>query len=170
MGVSSLLTQYKYGMETMQLCHCRDGFADPMFSFEIAAGLPCYGAARQHRLSPPPADAVHGLAWVVAEGKPLNRDTALSCHRALVLVVAATAGLAWVAGCGDGATEPPPPDPPRPTTVAVTPATAELTALGATEQLRAEVRDQNGQVMTGATVTWASGSAAVATVDPTRVW
>ena len=84
-----------------------------------------------------------------------------------MLVVGATAGLAWVAGCGDGATEPPPPDPPRPTTVAVTPATAELTALGATEQLRAEVRDQNGQVMTGATVTWASGSAAVATVDPT---
>ena len=84
-----------------------------------------------------------------------------------MLVVAATAGLAWVAGCGDGATEPPPPDPPRPTTVAVTPATAELTALGATEQLRAEVRDQNGQVMTGATVTWASGSVAVATVDPT---
>ena len=82
-----------------------------------------------------------------------------------MLVVAATAGLAWVAGCGDGATEPPPPDPPRPTTVAVTPATAELTALGATVQLRAEVRDQNGQVMTGATVTWASGSDAMATVD-----
>ena len=84
-----------------------------------------------------------------------------------MLVVAATAGLAWVAGCGDGATEPPPPDPPRPATVTVTPATAELTALGATVQLRAEVRDQNGQVMTGATVTWASGSADMATVDPT---
>ena len=97
----------------------------------------------------------------------MNRDTAMSCHRTLALVVAATAGLAWVAGCGDGATELPPPDPPRPTTVAVTPATAEITALGATVQLRAEVRDQDGQVMTGATVTWASGSAAVATVDPT---
>ncbi len=97
----------------------------------------------------------------------MNRDTAMSCHRTLALVVAATAGLAWVAGCGDGATEPPPPDPPRPAMVAVTPATAELTALEATVQLRAEVRDQNGQVMTGATVTWASGSAAVATVDPT---
>ena len=47
----------------------------------------------------------------------------------------------------------------------VTPATAELTALGATVQLRAEVRDQNGQVMSEATVTWSSGDAAVATVD-----
>ena len=48
----------------------------------------------------------------------------------------------------------------------VTPATAELTALGATVQLRAEVRDQNGQVMSGATVTWSSGDASVATVEP----
>ena len=84
-----------------------------------------------------------------------------------MLVVAATAGLAWVAGCGDGGTEPPapPPDPPRATTVTVSPATADLTALGETVQLRAEVRDQNGQAMAGASVTWASGSAAVATVS-----
>ncbi len=47
----------------------------------------------------------------------------------------------------------------------VTPATAELGAVGATVQLTAEVRDQNGQVMSGATVTWSSSSAAVATVD-----
>ena len=73
----------------------------------------------------------------------------------------------WGYACGDGATDPvtPPPDPPRPTTVAVTPATAGLVALGATVQLSAEVRDQNGQVMSGATVTWASGATAVATVD-----
>ena len=72
----------------------------------------------------------------------------------------------WAYACGDGTTEPPPlpPDPPRPTTVTVSPATAELTALGATVQLSAEVRDQNGQVMAGATVTWASSAAAVATV------
>ena len=77
-------------------------------------------------------------------------------------------GLAiLVLACGDGATEPsaPPPDPPRPTTVTVTPATAELTALGETVQLRAEVRDQNDQSMAGASVTWASSSAAVATVS-----
>ena len=84
-----------------------------------------------------------------------------------MLVVAATAGLAWAAGCGDGATEPPapPPDPPRPTTITVSPATTELNALGATEQLTAEVRDQNGQAMAGVSVTWASSSAAVATVS-----
>ena len=77
------------------------------------------------------------------------------------------AALALVAtlSCGDGATEPPPPDPPRPTTVTVTPATVEFNALGATRQLTAEVRDQNGQVMAGAAVSWSSSSAAAATVD-----
>ena len=51
----------------------------------------------------------------------------------------------WASGCGDATVGPPPPDPPRPTTVAVTPATAVLSALGATMQLSAEVRDQDGQ-------------------------
>ena len=60
---------------------------------------------------------------------------------------------------------PPPPDPPRPTTLTVTPNRAELTALGATVQLSAEVRDQNGQTMAGVPVAWSSGDAAVATVD-----
>ena len=82
-------------------------------------------------------------------------------------VLRGLAALALVAtlSCGDGATEPTPPDPPRPTTVTVTPATVELNALGATEQLRAEVRDQNGQVMAGAAVTWGSSDLLVATVD-----
>ena len=83
--------------------------------------------------------------------------------RISLLVVTALAGLAWAAGCGDGATEPP--EPPRPTTLTVTPTTAELTALGATEQLTAEVRDQNGNVMAGAEFSWASSDDAVATVD-----
>ena len=47
----------------------------------------------------------------------------------------------------------------------VSPATTELTALGATVQLSAEVRDQNGAVMAGATVTWASSNAGAATVN-----
>ena len=87
---------------------------------------------------------------------------------ALVLVLATlVAGMVWASGCGDGATEPsaPTPDPPRPTTVTVTPATPQFAALGATVRLAAEVHDQNGQVMAVATVTWASGAAAVATVD-----
>ena len=75
----------------------------------------------------------------------------------------------WTYACGDGATEPstPPPDPPQPTTVTVSPATAQLAALGATVQLSAEVRDQNGNAMAGATVTWASSAASVATVSST---
>ena len=87
--------------------------------------------------------------------------------RLLPIIVAVVSATLWTYACGDGTTEPapPPPDPPRPTTVTVNPATAELTALGATAQLSAEVRDQNGQAMAGATVTWASSAAAVTTVS-----
>lgn len=81
--------------------------------------------------------------------------------RALV----ALAGASWTSACGDGATEPPRPDPPRATTVTVTPATAQLSALGATVQLSAQVLDQNGQAMAGAAVAWSSGSATIAMVD-----
>ncbi|MDE2719790.1 Ig-like domain-containing protein [Candidatus Palauibacter polyketidifaciens] len=93
----------------------------------------------------------------------------MSLRRTFVLG-AVLAGPGWLAGCGDSTTDPvppppPPPDPPRATTVAVSPAAAELAALGATVQLAAEVRDQNGQVMAGAAVTWTSGSPGVATVS-----
>ena len=57
------------------------------------------------------------------------------------------------------------PEPALPTAVTVSSATAELTALGATAQLRAEVRDQDSTVMTGVTVTWTTSSNSVATVD-----
>ncbi|WP_428273460.1 Ig-like domain-containing protein [Candidatus Palauibacter sp.] len=79
----------------------------------------------------------------------------------------ALACIVWANGCGgDGGTEPTrPPETPRPARVTVSPAAIELTALGATEQLSAEVRDQNGNVMAGAAATWASGDASVATVD-----
>ncbi len=89
------------------------------------------------------------------------------CSRNLPLAVVTLACTAWAYACGgDGGTEPstPTPDPPRPTTVTVNPATAELTALGATAQLSAEVRDRNGQVMV-VTVTWSSNNATVATVN-----
>ena len=95
----------------------------------------------------------------------------MNVHRVLVLG-AVLGGLGWLVGCGDSTTDPvppppppPPPDPPRATTVTVSPSTAELTALDATVQLAAEVRDQNGQVMAGAAVTWTSGSPGVATVN-----
>ena len=86
--------------------------------------------------------------------------------QACVRATAVLAAMVWVWGCGERATEPAAPTPaaPRPTTVTVTPPTAQLAALDATVQLTAEVRDQNGQPMAGSTVTWASGAAAVATV------
>ena len=89
----------------------------------------------------------------------------MSRYRILILVPATLSATLWAYACGDGTTAPPTPRPPRPTTVAVTPATTQLTALGATEQLSAEVRDQNGQVMAGATVTWSSSTTSIATVS-----
>ncbi|MYD15037.1 MAG: Ig domain-containing protein [Gemmatimonadetes bacterium] len=65
-----------------------------------------------------------------------------------------------VLACGDD-----PVEPPVATTVTVAPATASLSSLGETVQLGATVRDQNGDVMTGAPVRWASGDEAVASVD-----
>ena len=85
--------------------------------------------------------------------------------RIACLAAVALAGVSWIPACGDGAVEPPPPDPPRATTVTVTSPTARLSALGATVQLSAQVLDQNGRPMAGAAVAWSSGSAAIATVD-----
>ena len=70
--------------------------------------------------------------------------------------------------CGDGSTAPPSPPPPAPpvaTTVAVTPASTSLSSIGETVQLSAEVRDQNGRTMSGASTAWTSSDVAVATVD-----
>ena len=90
-------------------------------------------------------------------------------YRIFVFVAATLSAAVWAYACGDGTTEPPtpPPDPPRPTTVTVSPAAAQLAALGATVQLSAEVRDQNGQAMAGATVAWRSSATTVATVSST---
>ena len=54
---------------------------------------------------------------------------------------------------------------PLPTTVAVTPDTVVLTAVGQTAQLTAEVRDQAGRVMEGVPVVWLSAETTVAAVD-----
>ena len=81
------------------------------------------------------------------------------------LAMVALAAVMGTHACGDGGTEPPPPDPPRPTTVTITPSAAELAALEATVQLAAEVRDQYGNVMANASVSWSSSDDAVAAVD-----
>ena len=115
----------------------------------------------------------HPLPWLPCapgsgrEGVPsadrvAHREDAV--RRLRIRSVAAVV-LAWTVGCGDGAREPVSPDPSRATTLTVTPATTEWTALGATVQLTAEVRDQNGNVMSGATVSWSSSAPAVAAVD-----
>ncbi len=90
----------------------------------------------------------------------LGRD-----RRRIVIIIAALVATVWSTACGDGVTTPPSTDPPRPTTITVSPATVQLTGVGATVQLTAEVRDQNGQAMADTSVTWASSSTAVAAVS-----
>ena len=70
-----------------------------------------------------------------------------------------------VASCG-GDDEPvaPVPDEPVPASVTISPAAVVLESLGETIRLTATVRDQQGQTMTGITVTWASSDASVARV------
>ena len=93
-------------------------------------------------------------------------------YRRALLVSAALVGVGWATACGDesiGPSPPPsvPPSQPRPTSVSVSPPSTTLASLGATVQLSVEVRDQNGQVMAGASVSWATGDTAVASVDAT---
>ncbi len=59
----------------------------------------------------------------------------------------------------------PPPAPPVPATLSITPPQSTLAALGDTVRLIGEVRDENGGVMSGAAISWSSGDASVATVD-----
>ena len=109
--------------------------------------LPCVtGSGREGILSADRKDAVRRLRIRFAA--------------AVMLAV-----LPWAVGCGDGGTEPLSPDPARATTLTVTPAATERTAPGATVQLMAEVRDENGNVMSGATVSWSSSAPTVAAVD-----
>ena len=77
--------------------------------------------------------------------------------------LAAAVVLLGTLSCGDdGKTEP---AVPVATTVTVTPDSAGLAALEATEQLTAQVLDQNGSTMAGASVSWSSGDTSVAVVD-----
>lgn len=67
--------------------------------------------------------------------------------------------------CGGDPT--PPPAPPVPASLTISPATVTFTAVGDTEQLSARVIDQYGNVMTGVSVVWASLRPTVAQVDLT---
>ncbi len=102
------------------------------------------------------------------ESRPANgQGGAGRSGASFAIPVAALAGIAaLVLSCGDGAIEPAPMPPASvPTTVTVSPASATLTALGATARFTAEVRDQNGRVMEGVPVSWSSADTMVAAVD-----
>jgi uncharacterized protein YjdB len=72
--------------------------------------------------------------------------------------LAGTLLLSAVSGsCGEATG----PEAPQPTTVLVSPSPAAIASLGQEVQFTAVVRDQQGQPMTGVTVTWTSSDAAI---------
>ena len=73
--------------------------------------------------------------------------------------------LVAVAGCGGGDEGPvTPPEPPRPTSISISPQGANLSYVSQTMPFTATVRDQNGAPVV-ATATWASSDESVFTVD-----
>ena len=80
-------------------------------------------------------------------------------------ITASSSGKAGTASVSVSAVSPPPP---TVTTVTITPATASVVA-GATVALSATVKDAQGNVMSGQTVTWTTNSASVATVNANGV-
>ena len=95
--------------------------------------------------------------------QPIGRTGVPHGSRARAICCAAL--LLLLACSGDAPTTPSPPPTPVPTTVTVTPAEASLSSLRETVQLAASVMDQNGNAMSGVTVTWSSSDADVATVS-----
>ena len=83
--------------------------------------------------------------------------------RASTVLAAGAFGILIGAACSDGGTPPAP----VPTSVTISPATSTLAALGATQQLTATVRDQNGAAIAGASVNWVSSSTATVEVSGT---
>jgi uncharacterized protein YjdB len=79
-------------------------------------------------------------------------------------ITAATAGISGTAGITVTAV----PVTPVVTTVTVAPTSASVVA-GATTPLTATVKDQNGSVMAGQTITWSSSNTAAATVNSSGV-
>ena len=120
------------------------------------------------RLSAEATDA-NGHAVEEAEFAWESGDAAIAAVDATGLVTAVGAGEAEITATSSGVTGRAALSvvAPAPTTVAVTPDTVALTALGHSAQFAAEVRDQSGRVMTDAAVSWTSGDTAVAVVDST---
>ena len=81
-------------------------------------------------------------------------------YRVIPLVIAGLASVTWATACGDGATQPTPPDPTRPTSITVNPA-ADTIAPGDTLRLAAEAFDPNGHRVDGAVFTWTTSDESV---------
>ncbi|WP_420462426.1 Ig-like domain-containing protein [Candidatus Palauibacter sp.] len=99
-----------------------------------------------------------------------QRRTTLRGRPAGFVVAALFAGTAFGLACGDSTAGPVPPrpDPPDaqlPATVTITPSSARFSALGATSQLTAQVRNRSGQILTTVPVAWTIEDESVATVD-----
>jgi uncharacterized protein YjdB len=75
-----------------------------------------------------------------------------------------TVALLTLLSCSKDSTSPTEPVVPTATSVELSNRDVGLSALGASFQLTATVKDQNGAVMAGQTVTWASSDAAIVTV------
>lgn len=58
------------------------------------------------------------------------------------------------------------PDPPVATTITISPSTVAMSFLGQNSSLGAQVRDQNGDLVNGLTLSWSSSDTGVATVTP----
>ncbi len=93
-------------------------------------------------------------------GRP-SSQRARRVYLALILPVVSMFALAACSDSGTGPEE----ETPVATTVVVSPTSKTLSSTGATTQLNASVRDQNGQTMSGQTVTWGSDAESVATVS-----
>ncbi|MDE2653573.1 MAG: Ig-like domain-containing protein [Gemmatimonadota bacterium] len=93
---------------------------------------------------------------------PMNRSSRLLIFGSVILSL-----IALAHACGDEGTEPAPPtpEPSRPTSVTINPATARFAALNDTERLSAQVRDQHGQLMSVVTFAWTSSDPSVASAD-----
>jgi uncharacterized protein YjdB len=73
--------------------------------------------------------------------------------------------LLWSCGGDSTPTAPTPTPTPVVNSIAISEASLSFASLGATSQLSATVKDQNGTTMSGAVVAWATSDAAVATVS-----
>ncbi len=91
--------------------------------------------------------------------RPMISSLRLAARIALVATLSVTIG-----NCGGDSTGPAP-ETPVATSISIDPESPSLTALGATLQLNATVRDQSGNVMAGATVGWTSSATTVASVS-----